>query len=63
MAIANVLLPESIKINSDETISISNFFNILYSNREDLEDFLDVENAKINPNAKFYNFDDIINEY
>jgi len=63
MVVANVLLPESVKFQSTEAISVSKFLNILYMNREDIEDFLEVENAKKNPNTKFYNFDDIINEY
>ena len=63
MVTANVALPEGIKIDKNEVYSVDSFLKLLYINQDDIEDFLDVKQAQENKNAKFYNFDDIVNEY
>jgi hypothetical protein len=63
MTIATVLMPETIKIESKEAITLDNFLKLLYLNKEDVEDYIDVSKAIKKTDSKFYNFDDIINEY
>jgi len=63
MTTATVLIPESIKMNKNESLTIESFLRLLYANSEDVEDYLDVKKIMKNKNNKFYNFDDIINEY
>ncbi|MDQ7009066.1 MAG: hypothetical protein Q9M94_02140 [Candidatus Gracilibacteria bacterium] len=63
MTTATVLMPEGIKVDNEKAISLDSFFRLLYLNKENVEDFLDVKKAMKNSNPKFYNFDDIINEY
>jgi len=59
MTTATVLMPDWIKINNKEAISLDSFFRLLYLNKENVEDFLDVKKAMKNSDSKFYNFDDI----
>ena len=60
---ARVLMPNGIKIETKKAISLDNFLRLLYENSDDVEDFLEVKNAMKKNNPKFYNFDDIVNEY
>ena len=62
-ATARVLMPEGIKIELQETFSLDNFLRALYKNSDDVEDFLEVKSAMKKNKPKFYNFDDIVNEY
>jgi len=63
MSTATVLIPDSIKIEKNKSFTIDSFLNLLYSNSEDIEDYLDVSKSIKNKNNKFYDFDDIVNEY
>jgi len=62
-SIATVLMPDGIKIETKKAISLDIFLRLLYKNSDDVEDFLEVKNAMKKNNPKFYNFDDIVNEY
>jgi len=63
MTTATVLIPEWVEIDTKGAISLDSFFRLLYLNKENVEDFLDVKMAMKNSNSKFYNFDDIIKDY
>lgn len=63
MTTATVIIPDSIKIKENEKLTIDAFLKALYSSHEDIEDYLDVKESLSSKNNKFYNFDDIADEY